>query len=97
MYPHYDLYEDDESIKMMALINENADREYEINKYLANKENKKKSIMNFICVISSIILFIIVIAWVIVLNQKLNQEDMDHCLKNNTHEFCQKNVGWGVK
>ena len=90
-------YEDEDSVKMMDVINKQADIEYKKNLKEQIKENKKRRNVNILCVIGSITLFAIVMAWVIILNNKLNQQDMNTCLKNNSKEYCEQNTGWGVK
>lgn len=90
-------YEDEDSVKMMDVINKRADIEYKKNLKEQVKENKKRRNINILCVIGSITLFAIVMAWVIILNNKLNQQDMNSCLKNNSKDYCEQNVGWGVR
>ena len=92
-----DFYEDEESIKMMNAINKNSDIEYKKNLRINRKETKKQNIKDILCITGSILLFALVIAWVIILNSKLNQKDMKNCLKNNTQDYCVQNVVWGVK
>lgn len=90
-------YEDDDSVKMIDAINKNADIEYKKNLKKQEKENKRKRTTNALCVIGSISLFVIVMVWVVILNNKLNQQDMNSCLKNNSKDYCEQNVGWGVR
>lgn len=90
-------YEDEDSVKMMDVINKRADIEYKKNLKEQIKENKKRRNVNILCVIGSITLFAIVMAWVVILNNKLNQQDMNSCLKSNSKEYCEQNTGWGVK
>lgn len=90
-------YEDDDSVKMIDAINKNADIEYKKNLKKQEKENKRKRTTNALCVIGSISLFVIVMVWVVILNNKLNQQDMNSCLKNNSKDYCEQNVGWGAR
>lgn len=90
-------YEDEESLKMIDVINRNADIEYKKNLAFVKKEKRKQKGIDGLCLIGSIMLFAIIISWGIKLNNKLNQQDMNSCLRNNTQEYCEKNSGWGVK
>ena len=90
-------YEDEDSVKMMDVINKQADIEYKKNLKEQIKENKRKKITNTLCVIGSITLFAIVMVWIVILNTRLNKQDMNSCLKNNSQEYCNTNIGWVVK
>lgn len=92
-----DLYEDEESKKMMKIINDQQVKIYNENLAKQAKEERKQDIKNGTYLLGSILIGVIMLMMIFNLNSKLNKQEMSTCLQNNTQEYCSQNTGWGVK
>lgn len=92
-----ELYEDEESKKMMKIINNQQVKTYKEYLKQQEKEEKSQNIRNILCLVGCIGLFAFVMVWAILLNIKLDKKDMENCLKNNNQEYCNQTVAWGAE
>lgn len=91
------LWEDEESLKMMNIINDQQVLAFNKRQQELEKIEKRKNIKTCVCLIGSIVLFAVIMAWLVVLNGKLNQQEMTSCLENHDQAYCEQNTGWGVR
>ncbi len=91
------LWEDEESLKMMNIINNQQVKTYNENLKQQVKEERKQDIKNVSCLLGSILIGVIMLIMIFNLNSKLNKQEMNSCLENNSVAYCDQNTGWGVK
>lgn len=91
------LYEDEESLKMMNIINNQQIKSYNESLEKQAKEERKQNIKNGAYLLGSILIAVLMLMMIFNLNSKLNKQEMSACLQNNTQEYCSQNTGWGVK
>lgn len=91
------LYEDEESLKMMKIINNQQVKTYNESLAKQAKEERKQDIKNGAYLLGSILIGIIMLMMIFNLNSKLNKQEMNSCLKDNSVAYCNQNTGWGVK
>ena len=92
-----DLYEDDESQYMMQMINNQQEKIYKKRLEKQAKEERKQDIKNGTYLLGSILIGVIMLIMIFNLNSKLNKQEMNSCLENNSVAYCEQNTGWGVK
>ncbi len=91
------LYEDKESQEMIRIINEQHERALKEKVQMNKNREQKEDIKLLVKLILAVVLFVILFIQVIKVNTKLNKQEMNACLQNNTQEYCSQNTGWGVK
>lgn len=91
------LYEDEESLKMMNIINNQQVKTYNESLEKQAKEERKQNIKNGAYLLGSILIGVIMLMMIFNLNSKLNKQEMSLCLENNSVAYCNQNTGWGVK
>lgn len=91
------LYEDEESLKMMNIINNQQVKSYNENLEKQAKEERKQDIKSGAYLLGSILIAVLMLMMIFNLNSKLNKQEMNSCLKNNSVAYCNQNTGWGVK
>lgn len=91
------LYEDEESLKMMNIINNQQVKTYNESLEKQAKEERKQNIKNGAYLLGSILIGVIMLMMIFNLNSKLNKQEMNSCLENNSVAYCNQNTGWGVK
>lgn len=91
------LYEDEESKKMMKIINDQQVKTYNENLEKQVKEERKQEIKNGAYLLGSILIAVLMLMMIFNLNSKLNKQEMNSCLENNSVAYCDQNTGWGVK
>lgn len=100
MYEFYGFYEDEESKKMMDIINNQCNQE-KIKKQILSKQLKKQNKINNIkTVILTIIILIIGIASGIIYMDKVEEQieqEYNECLKTNDSLYCKSTVRGGIK